>query len=623
MLALMGFVKKIKSGYPNVTTIVQSQVTSDKQRHFSNFVKLRTSMLKQTSCVETFKDHQTFGEISLPKGTVSTNEPDLTKDGATRGSQDENANLVRCTNEQNVNYESKYYYKEYYKSQNIAPTFGAKHVDVRSLISFCSIQTLQPAELVFGMMLAVCIYIRVDLVIVPMFIVLVNWNFTYNHLMSIIKQLKSYVVGMLCGGLIGGGVDYVTYGFAFISPLQWFRFNIWNGLAGEMFGVHSFHFYITKLYQNEPFFILSFVVLLCEYIINSIDCLRNFASRDTEARDRATNQTLFIFICLLISYSTNSHKELRFLHNTIVFFYIAVSRASITLYKVLTRLWVNQNDRQYSIYCFYLFIFLFVSNHTYYLFKMPHSDRAKWTYSGNTDSHSENMCLNFIRQQNDVTGVFLDSPMKMTGAYSVLHKNVPIFALNMYEFMEYNYKGKYDVMGKFKSIHRYGYTDFSETSEFISIYNTPYLLKQLIDKQEYNYIVLKINRHFVDIGYKEVFRAGNSKVLKRTFGKKSELSLDEISRDTMVGSNATVLELEGSWLKYFGVYIKAEQRLIFANRLDPRRIGPFRILLDMYKTLNKPSSYKQVLSACIQVHTSANCLRRHEPIVLHTGYFRT
>lgn len=482
-----------------------------------------------------------------------------------------------------------------------------------------------------GCLLALCVYIRIDIILIPAVLVFVSMENNYATLKLFFISLKCYTAGFATGILIGGYYDVITYGHWFISPLQWLRFNVLSRTSGTIFGISPSFYYCEKLLEVEPVLIPGIGIILLnlalEILTRQGEVQKESSTTVASFKSFANFRGLAIFLVLLFLYSGNNHKELRFLHNTIVFLYVCLARAIISLCKEFSRFSANQNNRQYCIYYVYLFISLFVSSHIYNFCYISKYDQSKWTYSRSADSNDVNLCLDFIRHQDEVTGVLLDRPIHLTGGYSILHRDVPIFALNKYEFMEFDNKSKVTLNKEFtrgrqtndlKQVHVFG-----RISDFISIFNTPLLLKQLIKKMEYNYLVLRHDRLFEDTGYMEVFRAGNSRVLRRTFSAENEAKMAETADRIPVGTNATVLEYEGDWLRHFGLYSKAEERFLFSNRLDPSRIGPFRAMLSMFKKLGVASNYQSVLDACMQVHTLNNCLEQYQPLRFHDDYYRT
>ena len=76
-----------------------------------------------------------------------------------------------------------------------------------------------------------------------------------------------------------------------------------------------------------------------------------------------------------------------------------------------------------------------------------------------------------------------------------------------------------------------------------SVYNTPYLLKVLINNRDYNYLVMKSDRKFIEFGYKEVYRSGSMRVLKRLYDDDEEKRLRETASAITLGECARILKL--------------------------------------------------------------------------------
>lgn len=68
-------------------------------------------------------------------------------------------------------------------------------------------------------------------------------------------QQPLFFVGMAMGVVLGGGVDMYFYGVWFVSPWNWFLFNVWEGHAGSTFGTMPPDFYWNKLVLERPLFI--------------------------------------------------------------------------------------------------------------------------------------------------------------------------------------------------------------------------------------------------------------------------------------------------------------------------------------------------------------------------------
>ena len=165
--------------------------------------------------------------------------------------------------------------------------------------------------------------------------------------------------------------------------------------------------------------------------------------------------------------------------------------------------------------------------------KMQGNAISKWTYMGNSVSQDYNQCLHYISEQTGVTGVFLEQPVYMTGGYTVLHKDVPMFALNMYEFFEFSHSSTLNLQGVYNQ--NISLPSFACISDYVSVHNTHYLLRQLISKTEYNYLVLNNDRQFMETGYNEVFRTGSANVIKQQRTDASEAELFKLASNIPLG----------------------------------------------------------------------------------------
>ncbi|WAR03213.1 hypothetical protein MAR_009771 [Mya arenaria] len=477
-------------------------------------------------------------------------------------------------------------------------------------------------ELSSGFIIAVCVYIRIDSTALSLAMVLafIKRRSKIKKYFMCVRDYQWFFAGVFVGLVLGGFYDYLYYDSWFISPWQWVKFNTLSKSSGTVFGVSPFYYYIAELLKKEQFFIIFVVVIVVELIMKAI-----YNRYDGYNAITYFSESHLVFMFLLILYSSNGHKELRFLHNCIVIMYVSFASAIMFFYKMFTQSGKNQNNTQYCKLCIYTFIVLFVSSQSLCFLNMSSNEKSKWSYAGRTDSWAVNTGLHFIGRQNDVTGILLDRPLHLTAGYSIFNKDVPIFALNKYEFMEFN-KEKMAYLKTFDEtqhgLANYRFHTFGQIRDFVSVYNTPYLYKQLLKKVEYNYLVLEVNREFENTGgYEEVFRVGNTKVMRRTFDRKSEEKMAEVANRIPVGTNATILEYEGDWLSHFGLYDKAIERLIHSNALVPKRLGPYQLLLDVYRRTGEASYYNKVLDACSQFHQQNTCLKPYNSIQLHSEYY--
>ena len=483
-------------------------------------------------------------------------------------------------------------------------------------------------EYLNGLCLSLCVYTRCDVILLPLFVGISSSRFSCHKIVRLLVFLHIYLLGFLTGLLIGGFYDYLCYGDWFISPYQWLNLNVLHNTSNLLFGIEPFTFYLYNVVFTDLTHVILTALMSLNFLFSRNVLSSNgrtfletskFKLKSNVNKHRSAPMLTFLF--LLLIYSLSGHKEVRFFHNGVVFMYIYSSYAILRMLRITIQL-TNQNVKVFYQYCFtysfYLFIGLLASSQLSSFLQLRGDAISKWTYTGNDVSHQTNTCLDFIRQRDDVTGVFLDQPIYMTGSYTVLHKDVPILALNFHEFFEFHRKSRLEIVNIVNQ--NISLSVFGQISNFISIYNTNYLWRQLILQPEYNYLVLRTERQFTDTGYTEVFRRGKSKVMKRQDTNETHTELLNIATKAPLGYNATVLEYEGYWLIRYGLYKLAESKLLFANRLDNSRIGPYQLLIGLFQRFKQNVLIQNVLDACVTLHKEVDCLGVYNPIRLQDVY---
>ena len=467
-----------------------------------------------------------------------------------------------------------------------------------------------------GFVLSLCVYSRCDIILLPIIIALACSKCSFRKLLCFVLYQHAFLSGFLSGILIGGFYDRVCYGVWFISPCQWVKFNVFHATSHVLFGKQPVTFYVENVLFSESLNTLLCIITFLDLFV--IQLLPRESANEKSQRKQADHVPFCVFLLLLLTYSLSSHKEIRFFHNGIVFMYIHLSNAILRLFKTVVN-YANQKHGQY--YCwFYLFIGCLASSQLFSFIQIQGEAISRWSYMGNNISHEVNECLHYVSHQNDVTGVFLDQPIYMTGGYTILHKDVPIYALNMYEFFEFSHNSR------LRSTHAFNQnislSSFAYISDFVSVHNLPYLLKQLLSKSEYNYLVLGADRQFVETGYNEVFRIGSTTVMKRQMTNESEAFLINMASYTPLGHNATILEYEGYWLLRYGLYKLAQEKLLFANHMDNSRIGPYQLLVRLFHYFKQEDLVRNVLDACIVLHDRSKCMSEYDVVKLHEAYFK-
>ena len=459
-----------------------------------------------------------------------------------------------------------------------------------------------------GFVLSLCVYSRTDIILIPIFMTLACSKLSCRKILDFMKSCHLYWCGCTTGIFLAGLYDKVCYGMWFISPYQWTKFNAFHATSQVLFGKQSVTFYVQNVLCSDSLNILFCVILLLDLLI-VFRLSREFFNEEYPWK-QSKHVPLFIFIFLLITYSVSAHKETRFFHNGIVFMLIHLSSAILRLFKTIVNC-ANQKHCQYY-YWFYLFIGILASSQMFSFFQVQGNAISKWSYTGNSVSQDYNQCLHYISEQNDVRGVFLEHPIYMTGGYTILHKDVPLFALNMYEFFEFSHSSRLNFTNVYNQ--NISLSSFVYISNYISVHNNPYLLKQLLSKDEYNYLVLNIDRKFIETGYNEVFKTGSAKVIKRQKTDESEAELFKMASKIPLGQNSTILEYEGYWLLQYGLYELAQDKLLLANHLDTSRIGPYQLLIRLFYHFKQNDLVQSVLDSCLVKHKRSKCVSEYKVI---------
>lgn len=448
-------------------------------------------------------------------------------------------------------------------------------------------------------------YIRPDLLSLFICVLLPYMPRVLTHLKAMLSSFVIYICisGCVTGILTGVLEDFLSYGSFVVTPFQWISFNVFNGYAKRMFGTMPTLYYLQIFFGNNILLFLSLSILFVTiYTFNKTSVFYDFLRK-----------TSLTFICMFLMYSFQGHKEARFLHDTIVLFCICSGLLlNILVQQLSLEVSIFSNKRlTQQVYLCCLFLCFISSQYQ----SMPNSiDNSvkDWTYEGKTDSHDVNVCLDFIGRQSDVTGVFVDRDIHMTGGYTVLRQNVPWFSLINTEFREFSKESRLSVWSF------YGNREISITSQvsnYIHIQNTPFLLKCLIRQKEYNYLVMKTTRQFITRGYVEVFKYGTMRVFKRSFDSQEESYLETVEKSITDNKNTTILKYEGQWLMSYGSYNLAEKKFIKSAEINSD-LQAFQFLVELYRRKGEPVKARTAFIACKQKFVEKDCLKPARKITL-------
>ncbi|KAK7487919.1 hypothetical protein BaRGS_00020820, partial [Batillaria attramentaria] len=454
----------------------------------------------------------------------------------------------------------------------------------------CAPWKLSPADFFSGFVLSICTYIRLDVALFACITLLP----TYSPRHAQYRKLILCGLGACAGLCVGVYEDFLFYGEVVVSPGNWAKFNVFQGMSSEFFGKSEIGRYLTLLFADNLglcllgcICIVTFLGLLCEsaFLRNAtsegvVICKNNSTAsttnkniskdsidrrQDTPKDFRGENVELkppliLLASCvlLLLFYSSKAHKELRFIHNVIVLMFAGFASTLSKLATVVRRKTGLEETRALLIF----FLILFASSQWSSFPSSRDQSNTPWSYQRHWDSHDVNACLHYVGRQNDVTGVFVDRNFHVTGGYSLVHHDVPLFTLLVYEFVEFSSISKIvlpqsSVLGLISNV---SFVTLDRISNYVSVQNAAYLVRLLIENTHYNYFVMSKDRRFVPIGFSEVYTQGTMRVMKRNRDPDQERQLQAMAARTPVGVNATVLRYEGDVLFRFQRFRLAAER---------------------------------------------------------------
>lgn len=491
------------------------------------------------------------------------------------------------------------------------------HSNVKYTHGYHSGHDLTPSYLnlfLQGLLIGLAIYIRLDisLFLVALFLPFVN-NIFHLEWSTACRSIAYPLVGVILGLMVGGADDKFTYGAWFASPYQWFKFNVVSDYSTLIFGYFSSNTYTYEVLLQNPANGALLILSICWCLLMVHPRMR----KNMQIKSSNLIRLILSCITLFIFYSFKGHKETRFVHNVIVLLFIIyafIFQGVVNLFSFYLPL------KSKSIKLVLFSSLLLNSFVQYEYFPSPENkSNAKWAYRESWDSGHVNQCLDFVSWQNDVTGVFLDRTIHMTGLYTLLHKDVPLFVLVNFEFNELGIDSRLKVPSAsvFRSKDDFvSVNTINKVSDYVSLLSMPYLLKSLVEKKAYNYIIIKKNRKFVNFGYKEIYRSGNMKVLRRTFTKDDETKLDAMINTMQLGKNCTILELEGNWLMNYGLPNLAKERLLRCIAVGSSRGRPYLLLGNIYFSQGLTKEANAIMAKCTASLGKQKCTSPESPIVV-------
>lgn len=336
--------------------------------------------------------------------------------------------------------------------------------------------------IVLSFFIGLIIYIRIDFIIG--LIATLVFKFPYKK----IKVIACNFLGLGLAALFGGLVDFITYGEFLISPIQWLRYNVLEGLSATH-GVQPLTFYLDSLFSYIPliiFLVFCALVMLGTIvytIYRFIKCkeknwilLRNICGFPTAS------------IIILALFSIPSHKEFRFVYLGFIYLHVSLAISLSLFFQVFspkisaysTKLFTKiarktesaKISRIFNITFLTLVLLLIVSGGV--ISSYQGSQMYDWKAY---DSLARSLW--YVGQKDDSNGVLLFTQGSLMKSYFYLHKDIPLDEL-------VNFWKSFQIRKTIKD-----YAKENETFNYVifSIYQiaeTPYIVDALND---YNYVL--------------------------------------------------------------------------------------------------------------------------------------
>ncbi|XP_059171717.1 uncharacterized protein LOC131952845 [Physella acuta] len=404
-------------------------------------------------------------------------------------------------------------------------------------------------------------------------------------------------VGVLFSASLGALVDFGYYGWGVISPINWFRFNVVKDLSTKIFGKMSSFMYFTDVFLNDPgIALLSAIVAIvqiCLYLRQEdkpgeTKVFKKLGSNFHSNEKNSTCLTLGLTSTLFIMYSLKGHKEVRFVHDAIVLFYIHAALVLVALRSTFSS-WTSSHVIRAILAVFVLI--------QWQVFPSAVNNK-RWVYLGAEGVHDVNACIEFISRQTDVKGVFYDSNIFMTGGMTLLHHDVTILTLVTGGFYEFGPTSRVNVTTR-------SVNEMTQASNYVALSNAPAVARVIIENSNYNYLVLRGDRQFLGAGFHQVFTAGTRRVLKRSSGAESQLQ--EMLGRIPLGTNTTVLTHEGDFLFHMSQYREASRRFQHVLALDKYRLEAYLPLTICYINMGEEDKAEQTQVACQALFSKSAC----------------
>ncbi len=278
-------------------------------------------------------------------------------------------------------------------------------------------------------LMGIIIYIRIDFIISLVAILLLR--FPYKK----IKIITCNLIGLGFAVIFGGLIDFITYGDFLISPIQWFRYNILEGLS-SVHGVAPPFYYFQTLVSSLP--LLIFVVFCTSVLLGTFyyTIKRYFKNRELDwILLRNIGGFPLASVVIISIFSIPSHKELRFIYFALILLQICFAISLLILFKTFlprissysAKLLMKITKKTNTIkiekvfkYFYSTLFFVLVAGGTIFS-----SYEGSKIYDWNANNELARGLV-YLGQLDDCNGVVMFTRGTRFKSYFYLHKDVPL-----------------------------------------------------------------------------------------------------------------------------------------------------------------------------------------------------
>ncbi len=304
-------------------------------------------------------------------------------------------------------------------------------------------------KLVYFIGFGIATYVRIDFLIILFSMAVVHqvFDFMEGKKEQFLEDLSVVLTPSLGGWIVGMSIDAFMYegiqDFG-IVPVQWFKFNVLEGNS-DSFGVAPFGWYAYRLVIENGLGLISVLLLSFLFFMGNVYFRRRKIFDQFFPSHHLTKEFVRLMLSIflgwllyetpwragLLFWNSASHKEERFMMNIYVIYFVAISMFiflfSEFLENVLSKLQKVPKGKIPNFHpqgIYNLTVFLFI-------FSITFSSFVHMYYTPVFQFGSDiNAAISYVGQQDDLEGLIIVERWFLTGAYTYLHNDVPIYWVN-------------------------------------------------------------------------------------------------------------------------------------------------------------------------------------------------